>query len=151
MSRLQRQAVLAALIDKEHVASHEDALRLLKRAGIRTTQATVSRDLEEIGAVRTHTIDGVRYRRAANPGELGAPLQKVIKDYVLTMQSSGNLVVLRTPAGHASMVAAAIDRSEVLGILGTIAGDDTVFICVDQSESSAVIMERLGATEPGRY
>lgn len=120
---------------------------MLAELGIRATQATVSRDLDEIGAVRLRRPDGYRYGLGDRSGAsaYGAPLSQVLRDFVVSSVASGNLAVLHTPPGHASVVAAALDRAALEGILGTIAGDDTLFVCGDESAGGTGVLEILEA------
>jgi transcriptional regulator of arginine metabolism len=107
------------------------------------TQATVSRDLEEIGAVRGRDSQGdPNYR--INQESIDEPLSKVsrlISDLLVDVKSSGNLTVLRTPPGGAQLLASALDRASRAGtipqIIGTIAGDDTVLVVSSESDGAA--------------
>jgi transcriptional regulator of arginine metabolism len=115
----------------------------LKNSGFDVTQATVSRDLEEIGAVRGRDSQGdPNYR--INQESIDEPLSKVsrlISDLLVDVKSSGNLTVLRTPPGGAQLLASALDRASRAGtipqIIGTIAGDDTVLVVSSESDGAA--------------
>lgn len=147
--RAKRHAVLVDLISRGLVRSQDDARKLLAKKGFRTTQATVSRDLENISAVRVHDENGMRYTLQSNNSEFGASLQHVLREYVLTMQASHNMLVLRTPPGHASMVAAALDRAQLDGVLGTVAGDDTLFVCANEQLMGVGVMRVFKALSVG--
>lgn len=143
--KARRQAHLLELVQQGEVTSQAQAVRLLADSGIRATQATVSRDLDEIGAVRVRGADGFRYGLADQQGAsaFGAPLAQVLREYVVSAVASGNLAVIRTPPGHASVVAAALDRASLPGIVGTIAGDDTLFVCGAEDVGGVGVLQIL--------
>ena len=145
--KAQRQALLLELINSGQVDSQQRAVELLAEQGIDVTQATLSRDFEELGAVRVRVGDGVKYAITVQASQFGAPLLQVLRDYVIRRQLSGNMIVLHTPPGHASMVAAAIDRSNLEGILGVVAGDDTLFICVDEKLGAKKVLDLIEERE----
>jgi transcriptional regulator of arginine metabolism len=142
----QRQAVLFELLTSGQLLSQADAVTQLSAKGIEATQATVSRDLEELGAVRIRSDSGFRYALPSETSRFGISLAKVMREYVLRTATSGNLIVIHTPPGHASIVAAAIDRAEVAGVVGVVAGDDTLFICVAESTSPKSVLKNLSST-----
>ena len=142
----QRQAVLFELLTSGQLLSQADAVTQLSAKGIEATQATVSRDLEELGAVRIRSDSGFRYALPSETSRFGISLAKVMREYVLRTATSGNLIVIHTPPGHASIVAAAIDRAEVPGVVGVVAGDDTLFICVEESMSPKSVLKNLSST-----
>lgn len=150
--RARRQAVLRDLVADGLIGSQADAVVQLAAVGITATQATVSRDLEALGAARVRTPDGVRYALADTPSAFGAPLPLVLRQYVVSGAASGPLAVLRTPPGHASVVAAALDRAQLDGVLGTVAGDDTLFVCGDERTGGAGVLAllELPVDEPRR-
>ena len=129
----QRQQAIARLIGQHAVASQPQLLDLLDGEGLATTQATVSRDLDELGVIKVRAPGGHSvYALPALETDRIAPfdqLRRVLGEWVADVASSGNLVVLRTPPGCAHVVASALDRSAIDGLLGTVAGDDTL-ICV---------------------
>lgn len=136
-TKQQRQQLIARLIGQETIASQPQLQELLKEQGIEATQATISRDLEELGAVKIRVAGGeTAYAIAEYAPARIAPsdqLRRVMADWVAEVTSSGNLVVVRTPPGCAHVVASALDRSGLQGILGTVAGDDTI-LCVAAEE-----------------
>lgn len=130
--KAQRQRRIVQLIRQQPVTSQNQLVKLLRSAGYPATQATVSRDLDELGAVKVRREGKVAY--ALPPENIQAPLgdalRRVLAESVLDIESSGNLLVVKTPPGQAAMVGLAIDRSEIQGVAGTVAGDDTlVVIC----------------------
>ncbi len=141
--RTQRQSVLIELINQGLVRSQSEARKLLAKKGHPTTQATVSRDLEELGAVRVREGDEIRYVLGTSAPAFGSSLQQVLKNFVLSLAASDPIVVIRTPPGHASMVAGALDRAKLPGILGTVAGDDTLFLCANMEVGAKKVIDIL--------
>jgi len=136
-SKVQRQQVIAKLIGRHAVSNQPQLVDLLADEGIHATQATVSRDLEDLGAVKVRVPGGetVYAIPEYEPARLAPEeqLRRVMGEWVAEVRSSGNLVVLRTPPGCAHVVASALDRSGIRGILGTVAGDDTL-LCVAEED-----------------
>lgn len=146
-NRHARQQLIIDLLRTHTVSSQAHLVELLADHGFEVTQATVSRDLEEIGAIkRSGSAEGVVY---SLPGAAGAQtpenrlerLTKVMQDLLLSVDSSGPIVVLRTPPGAASYVASALDEGVLVDVIGTVAGDDTVFVIAKESAGS----DRLAA------
>lgn len=129
----QRQQAITRLIASGKVTSQPQLQEMLAAKGIAATQATISRDLEELGAVKVRVAGGEsRYAIPDYEPERVAPtdqLRRVMGEWVAEVSVSGNLVVLRTPPGCAHVVASALDRSGDPNLLGTVAGDDTI-LCV---------------------
>lgn len=136
-TKQQRQQMIARLIDQQTVASQQQLQELLREQGIEATQATVSRDLDELGAVKIRIPGGdTAYAIAEYAPARFAPsdqLRRVMAEWVAEVNSAGHLVVVRTPPGCAHVVASALDRSGLEGLLGTVAGDDTI-MCVASEE-----------------
>jgi transcriptional regulator of arginine metabolism len=136
VTKAARHAQIAAILTRPHqpVRSQEELAERLASSGVRVTQATLSRDLDELGAVRLRGTDGSLVY--ALPGERGAAgswpgesgLRRVAGELLLAAEASANLVVLRTPAGAAQFLASVIDHSGMPAVLGTVAGDDTVLV-----------------------
>lgn len=143
----QRQHRIVQLLESEVVSSQPQLVRLLDQSGIEATQATVSRDLVELGAVKVRLPGGERaFVLPALPAEQIAPvdhLRRVLSEWVVEVASSVNLVVLRTPPGCAHVVAAALDRSGHDGMLGTVAGDDTVLVIATEVVGGAALAREL--------
>ena len=132
-TKAQRQHRVTVLLGDHQVTSQPQLVELLSVEGIAATQATVSRDLEDLGAVKVRLPGGVlAYAIPSYEPERRAPvdhLRRVLGEWVAEVAASGNLVVVRTPPGCAHVVASALDRSGLDGLLGTVAGDDTM-LCV---------------------
>ncbi|MBT4985602.1 MAG: arginine repressor [Ilumatobacter sp.] len=132
-SKVQRQTLIVRLVGDHEVTSQPDLIDLLAAEGIDATQATVSRDLDDIGAVKVRVPGGnTVYAIPEFAPDRIAPvdqLRRVMGEWVAEVAVSGNIVVLRTPPGCAHVVASALDRSRPDGLLGTVAGDDTL-MCI---------------------
>jgi len=132
VTKSQRQHVLARLLGQQAVSSQTQLVDLLAAEGIVATQATVSRDLEDVGAVKVRDSSGDSvYAIPEYPIERVAPpdhLRRVLGEWVVEVVASQNLVVLRTPPGSAHVVGSAVDRASLDGVIGTVAGDDTLFV-----------------------
>jgi transcriptional regulator of arginine metabolism len=136
-TKAQRQHAVAQLLAAHQVTSQPQLVELLAGDGITATQATVSRDLEDLGAVKVRLPGGdLAYAIPEYEPERLAPhdhLRRVLAEWVAEVNHSHNIVVLRTPPGCAHVVASALDRSATKGLLGTVAGDDTL-LCVAAEE-----------------
>ena len=132
MTKAQRQHRIAAMIDREVISTAAQIVARLHEEGISATQATVTRDLQELGTVKIRDEHGVRrIVMAASPKLAPAPLdhlRRVMGEWVVTVEHSANVVVVRTPPGCAHVVASALDRSALPGVLGSVAGDDTILV-----------------------
>lgn len=147
LSKPQRQYRIAAFLGRELVASQSRIVELLAAEGIEATQATVSRDLDEMGAVKGRLPGGeVAYVVPAQPQDQVAPaehLRRVCGEWVAAVASSGNVVVVRTPPGSAHMVGSAIDRAGWEEIIGTVAGDDTVMVVASEGVGGDDVAQAL--------
>ena len=147
-----RRRAVRKLLASESVTSQLELVSLLAASGHRVTQATVSRDLEALGAVKER-LEGatVRYVIQEEGWQQGSEAVRrvgsAIAGFVETMTSSGNLVVVRTPPGGAHLVASAIDHAALDGVVGTVAGDDTLLVVAATEmggEALAQSLERIG-------
>lgn len=141
-TKVQRQAAIGRLIGDHEVTSQPQLIELLAAEGIDATQATVSRDLDEIGAVKVRLPTGnTVYAVPEFAPDRIAPvdhLRRVMGEWVAEVVCSGNIVVLRTPPGCAHVVASALDRSRLDGLIGTVAGDDTLMCVSAAADGSAL-------------
>lgn len=143
-----RRRLVRRLIVSQPVNSQAEIVEFLAKEGYDVTQATISRDLHVIGAAKG---DGDRYvlRDGPDPEEAMSHLARSIDEFVESINASGSLVVLRTPPGAAQVVAAAIDNAEIEGVLGTVAGDDTIFVAASEAITGSGIvakLDQIGAT-----
>lgn len=147
LAKPQRQHRVSRLLSDHAVTSQTQLVDLLAAEGVAATQATVSRDLEDLGAIKVRVGGGETvYAIPELPSEQRAPedhLRRVLSEWVVEVAHSLNLVVLRTPPGCAHVVGSALDRSGVPGVLGTVAGDDTLIVVVSEAVGGAPMAARL--------
>ncbi|MGC0273441.1 arginine repressor [Pseudactinotalea sp. Z1739] len=148
-TKAARHALVRRIISATRVRSQSELLHNLEAEGVNVTQATLSRDLEELRAHKVRGTDGVAHYAlppeghaigvapTASAEDLSARLARLCTDLLIGADSSGNLVVLRTPPGAAQFLASAIDQSLLPQVLGTIAGDDTILLIVTDTEPGA--------------
>jgi transcriptional regulator of arginine metabolism len=146
----KRHHQIAKLLTEHAVTSQGQLVDLLADAGVTATQATVSRDLEELGAVKVRVpgVDRPVYAIAELPKDQIAPLdhlRRVLGEWVVDLAVSGTLVVIRTPPGSAHVVASALDRTPLEGMLGTVAGDDTILAIADETLGGRGLADRIEA------
>ncbi len=143
----QRQHRIARLLSEQAVTSQSHLVELLGSEGVSATQATVSRDLEDLGAIKVRVAGGdTVYAIPELPAEQRAPedhLRRVFGDWVVEVNHSGNLVVLRTPPGSAHVVGSALDRAGLPQVVGTVAGDDTLIVVVTEEVGGAAAARQL--------
>ena len=148
LGKPQRQHRILRILEDQPVSSQAQLVQLLEADGIVATQATVSRDLEDIGAVKVRIPGGTmayaipdytRGERVATDDHL----RRVLGEFVVEVAHSANIVVLRTPPGSAHVVASALDRAAPSDILGTVAGDDTIFVVVNEQAGGAQVAADL--------
>jgi transcriptional regulator of arginine metabolism len=140
MSKLTRQQLILQLIENGNVASQEDLRRALARHSQRVTQATLSRDIHELGIVKTP--DG--YVRASAPADPSLPsAQRLVREFVLSVREAQNQLVLKTAVGSAQPVAAALDAEGWEECLGSIAGDDTILIICENKHDAERVANRI--------
>lgn len=148
-SKQQRQRIITQLIAAGEVVSQPQLQRLLREKGVASTQATVSRDLDELGAVKVRVAGGdVRYAIPEYEPARVAPgdqLRRVLSEWVAEVTASGNIVVLRTPPGCAHVVASALDRSANPLLIGTVAGDDTILCVAATADGGEGLARELSA------
>ena len=147
MSKVQRQQAIARLIQQQQVTNQPQLVELLAEEGITATQATVSRDLDDLGAIKVRVPGGVTvYAVPEFAPERVAPLdqlRRVMGEWVAEVTHSANLVIVRTPPGCAHVVASALDRSGIDGLLGTVAGDDTMMCVATEAVGGAQLAVTL--------
>ncbi len=147
LSKTQRHHRIEQILERSPVTSQAQLVELLAKAGVAATQATVSRDLEEIGAVKVRAAGGEAvYAVPEHPKDRVAPedhLRRVLGEWVVEVASSANLVIVRTPPGSAHVVASALDRASLPGIVGTVAGDDTILVVAAEKTGGVTIARRL--------
>jgi transcriptional regulator of arginine metabolism len=145
LSATARRSLVIKLVDDELIHSQSDLVRELNRLGHSVTQATASRDLEELGAVRGKDNSGVfRYQFVNTPDNNRS---KGLSDLIISIDSSGNLAVIKTPTGAAQFLAGILDRASKGGklnsVIGTIAGDDNVLVVSKSATGGASLAKEI--------
>jgi transcriptional regulator of arginine metabolism len=138
MTKSYRHGQILKLIRNQAVSTQEELAAALKKQGVQTTQVTLSRDIRELGLVKTP--DG--YRQIA-PQASGPDLATIIAEFLQDVRIAQNLLVLSTSPGHASTLAIALDHEEWPEVVGTIAGDDTVLVIAPDKETAATLRGKL--------
>ena len=161
-TKAARQARVAAILERTRVRSQSELAQLLSHDGVYVTQATLSRDLEDLGAEKVRLDDGgaayhVRSVPVGRPrpfeADPDARLARLLEELLVSAEASGQLVVLRTPPGGAHLLASAIDRTPPVEVMGTVAGDDTVLLICREQKGRAVgeiVVSRLLALAENR-
>ena len=150
-AKQKRQRLIADWLRRDRIGSQEELVAKLDSAGVAATQATVSRDLDELGAVRVRRGGAMHYRlpEQADGGDAGR-LDRLLAEWVTGIVTAGNLVVLRTPPGSANLVANALDAAGLEEVAGTIAGDDTIFVALVDGAVPGAVAEGLRRRREGR-
>jgi transcriptional regulator of arginine metabolism len=142
----QRQALVLELVDRHSIGRQEELRARLRDLGVDVTQATLSRDIKELGLVK-RAADGA-YQRPDRAGERAdrareGALSRAVVDYLLRVEAVGTLVVVRTDPGEAQPLARAIDRAELDEVAGTLGGDDTILIVARDVAGANALVERF--------
>jgi transcriptional regulator of arginine metabolism len=146
MTRAARHARIVELVRSGPVRSQTELAQLLAEEGVQVTQATLSRDLEELNAVKVGGAylipeDGQRPLRDTEQGP--ARLLRLLRELLTGVDASGNIAVLRTPPGAAQFLASALDRSGLSDVVGTIAGDDTILVVARDATGGKALADKL--------
>jgi transcriptional regulator of arginine metabolism len=145
----RRQRAIAELIRSNALSSQEELADRLGSLGFAVTQATISRDVEQIGAVKVRRDGQLSYALPEIAREAFSPrLAAVFRDWVRSVEPAASLVVIRTPPGSAHLVGVVLDQSELRQIVGTICGDDTIFVACRSSAEARALSSKLGAELP---
>jgi transcriptional regulator of arginine metabolism len=155
-----RRRRIAEILTTESVKFQGQLEELLAHDGLEVTQATLSRDLDELGAVKIRNADGVlvyaipstaeRDRGVASGENSEARLSRLAEELLVSAEASANLVVLRTPPGAAHFFASAIDHSELEDVIGTVAGDDTMLVITKDPKGGDAFARRIAELAEGR-
>jgi transcriptional regulator of arginine metabolism len=151
--RATRRKELFRILHEGHATSQDEIVSALRAAGHHVAQATVSRDLQELGAMKVKVGNEFVYRlrdeipKSAHADLVARDLSRTLADFALDIRTSGPLVVLLTAPGHAGAVARAIDLAGPADVVGTIAGDDTIFVATSDARTAAALAMRW--TGPG--
>jgi len=142
MDKIYRRTQIVDLLRNEEIATQGELRRKLARRGIHVTQATVSRDIEDLGLVKTRT--GYRLPEAADP--VTPPqltMAVVLKEFLTEARQAANMVVIKTRPGNAHTIAVALDAEPWDGVVGTIAGDDTIFVATEGTRQAAQVRKKI--------
>jgi transcriptional regulator of arginine metabolism len=142
--KARRKAAILEIVEQEAITSQEQLREQLRARGIDATQATLSRDIRELGLVK-RAADGAYRRLRAEPvaGDGQAGLRRAVEEYLRTQEPVEQLLVLRTDPGQAQSLAIAIDRARVPEIAGTIGGDDTILVICRSAKDATAIADRF--------
>ncbi len=147
--KVRRQRAMADLIRSHNVTSQEELSERLASQGFAVTQATVSRDLDQIGAVKVRRGGHLGYA-LADQVQPGAPdIAALLRDFVRSIDTAANLVVIKTPPGSAHLIGVALDQSGLPEIVGTICGDDTIFVACASAAIAAQLATKLRSAAGG--
>lgn len=139
MKKKERHQLICDVVESENIETQEDLANALRERGIMVTQATISRDIKELMLVKVSDMRG-GYRYSIHKGRnyvmSSEQLEQLARNSVISVRSAGNLVVLRTLPGTAQGVAFAIDSMKWTGVMGTVAGDDTIFVAIESPEAA---------------
>lgn len=151
MTKNQRQRMIADWLREHRVGSQEELVARLSLAGITATQATVSRDLLELGAVRLKRAGSIRYVMPdeVEAGHAATKLDRLLAEWVDAIIPAGNLLVLKTPPGSANLVANALDAAGLEEVAGTLAGDDTIFVAIADGTNPNAVANMLQRRRSG--
>ncbi|MFX4260957.1 arginine repressor [Pelotomaculum propionicicum] len=142
-----RQHKILEIIRRQHIGTQEELSSELRKSGIKVTQATVSRDIKELGLVKIPFANNEFYY--ASPGESRLHrseerLKRLLLNSVVGLDASENLIIVKTNPGGAQVVASAIDTSGWDEIIGTVGGDDTILVVVKPKEAAGAVLKRFG-------
>lgn len=143
IKKLRHQKIVE-LIENRNINTQEDLASELEKTGIIVTQATLSRDIKELGLIKLRKATGEFYYKVA--GEFVSSrheLRKKFIDFVREIKKTGNLIIIKIPPGEAQGIARAIDLAELEYILGTIAGDDTILVIVDKTSHAKSVLKKF--------
>lgn len=146
--KARRQALIVELVEREAITSQEQLRQRLQEHGLEATQATISRDIRDLGLVK-RAADGAYRRPGAAGAEVVVPedvLHRAVVEYLRQLERVEQLVVLKTDPGQAQPLAVVLDRARLPEIVGTIGGDDTILVVCRSASHAEAVAERLGRT-----
>jgi len=141
-----RQNLILKIIKSQEIETQEELAKYLVDSGVNITQATISRDIKDLNLIKVQTDSG-KYKYAASSsldtGKNIAVLMRVFKSTVKSIKTASNLVIVKTISGSGNVAAEMIDRLDIEGIVGTLAGDNTIFIATDSEKDATEISDEL--------
>ena len=145
--RARRLRIIAEIIGNNAISSQEEVTERLAQMGLNVTQATVSRDLDYLGAIKMRDGGTIRYALPGDTPSSPAPgrLERIFSEWVLSIEAAGTFLILKTPPGSAHIVGHALDQAQPEEIAGTLAGDDTLFVALRNGVNPDQIASRFRA------
>lgn len=147
--KAQRHAAILALVRRHRIASQEQLRALLVADGVEVTQATLSRDIRELGLAKIGDPEGGAHYAAAPAAAESPPLAPLVASLFLSAEGVGSLLVIRTPPGSANALGSALDRARWNDVVGTIAGDDTILVIARSAAARRRVAARLADLAAG--
>ena len=144
-TKFDRQGAILRLVQEHPVSTQEELAEALRRQGLEAVQATISRDIAQLGLVKVRDQAGRLVYALPGASDLDrlSELTSALRRWALSLDASGNLLVVHTPPGHANALAQAIDQARLPDVLGTIAGDDTITVIAREGTQGAAIERQL--------
>lgn len=139
-----RQSLILELVEQEPITSQEQLRTRLRQRGIEATQATISRDIRDLGLIKQASNGAYRKRDAVEVDD-GASLARAVGEYLRRQEVVAQMIVLKTDTGQAQPLAVALDRARLAEVVGTIAGDDTILVICRTDRDAAALADRLTA------
>lgn len=143
MSKTHRHRLIAKLITSNPIRSQEQLRSMLESSGVRATQGTLSRDLRELGVVKAPSGYVMGPPASGNGSRDASDLQRAVETHLLSVECAGCIVVLKTEPGHAGLLASEVDRTPPAGMVGSVAGDDTIFVASRTPKAARTICINL--------
>ena len=145
MNKFERQGAILRLVRERALATQAEVAEALRKEGIDTVQTTVSRDIAQLGLVKVRAADGRLVYALPGAADLDrlSELTAALRRWVSSVEPAGQLIVLKTPPGHANAVALALDEANLADVAGCIAGDDTIFVAARDGVSGADLAAQL--------
>ena len=147
-ARARRQKAIGELLRSRPIASQEEVAEGLAELGLAVNQATISRDLDQLGAIKVKRGGVMTYAlpdQIAETDWAAGRLERILSEWVRSVEGAGNMIVLKTPPGSAHLVGLAIDQAQLPEIAGTVCGDDTLFVVVRDCVVTGAMAERFRA------
>lgn len=146
MNKNKRQSILLDVITKLEIDTQEEIKKALSDNGIEATQATISRDIKELGLVKTAgSVKKYKYSRMSDLNNGSQKMMEMFRVAIISVEQAQNLIVIKTITGNANAVAASIDAQRIAEVLGTIAGDDTVLVIAKNNVEATIVVDKLNA------
>lgn len=144
--RYSRQNKVLELINSNEIETQEKLCQMLKSAGYQVTQATVSRDIKELQLVKTLSANGkYKYTQSTDEGPVSDRFIKIFKETIRSVDSAKNLIIVKTLSGCGAAAAEAIDSMSFPHVVGSIAGDNTILIIVDEEENAPALIDEFSS------